>query len=109
MQKIVINRQHGAFGLSQAALQRFAEITGRGTAASGETLWSLPTIGGVEFDVDSIPRDHAALVQVVEELGPAANDWGAELAIVEVPDDVQWQIHEHAGREWVAERHRTWE
>lgn len=26
----------------------------------------------------------------------------------EVPDDVQWQIEEYDGREWVAETHRTW-
>jgi hypothetical protein len=30
------------------------------------------------------------------------------LAIVEIPDDVQWIIEENDGMEWVAEKHRTW-
>ena len=59
------------------------------------------------YDRD-IPRDDAALVQVVEELGDAANGRHASLEVVEIPDDVQWQIEEYDGREWVAESHRTW-
>jgi hypothetical protein len=32
----------------------------------------------------------------------------AELKVVEIPDDVQWQIEEYDGKEWIAEKHRTW-
>ena len=28
--------------------------------------------------------------------------------IVEIPADVEWQIQEYDGMEWVAEKHRTW-
>lgn len=55
-----------------------------------------------------IPRDDAALVQVVEELGDAANGKHAVLTVVEIPDDVNWYIDEYDGSEHVAERHRTW-
>ena len=55
-----------------------------------------------------IPRDDPALVQVVEEMGPAANGNHAELKVVEIPDDVEWEIHEYDGSEHVAEKHRTW-
>jgi hypothetical protein len=48
------------------------------------------------------------LIAVVEELGEAANGWAASLKIVEIPDGVEWFIHEYDGREHVAERHRTW-
>ena len=27
---------------------------------------------------------------------------------VSIPDDVEWQIEEYDGMEWVAEAHRTW-
>jgi hypothetical protein len=45
---------------------------------------------------------------VIEEMGKAANSWAADISIVEIPDDVQWHIHEYDGLEHVAENHRTW-
>lgn len=53
-------------------------------------------------------RDDPLLVQVVEELGDAANGPHAELAIVDIPADVEFTIEEYDGREHVAEAHRTW-
>lgn len=32
----------------------------------------------------------------------------ASLKIVEIPDDVEWEICEYDGLEWVAEKHRKW-
>lgn len=28
--------------------------------------------------------------------------------VVEIPDDVQWQLESDEGIEWIAEKHRTW-
>ena len=55
-----------------------------------------------------IERNDPALIQAVEELGKKS--WGeyAELAVVEIPDDIEWDIHEYDGMEHVAEKHRTW-
>ena len=61
------------------------------------------------FDPSDIARDDANLVSVVLELGEAANGRCAELKVVEIPDDVEWQIEEYDGLEWVAEKHRTWD
>ena len=60
------------------------------------------------YQGDNLTRNDPILVQVVEEMGDKA--WGryAKLAIVEIPDDVQWIIEENDGMEWVAEKHRTW-
>lgn len=57
----------------------------------------------------NIPRDDPLLIQVIEELGSdsASGDF-ASLQIVEIPDDVDWQIEEYDGFEWIAEKHRTW-
>jgi hypothetical protein len=49
------------------------------------------------------------LVQVVRELGKRANSRYSDLKIVEIPADVEWQINEYDGVEWVAEKHRTWD
>ena len=49
------------------------------------------------------------LIQVVEELGcEAASGKLAKLAIVEIPDGVEWEIDEYDGIERIAEVHRTW-
>lgn len=92
MQKIVINARHGGFGISEIAGKRYYELAG---VKASEYRWELK-------------RDDPHLVQVVQELGKAANTCYSELKVVEVPLDVEWTIHEYDGCEWVAEAHRTW-
>lgn len=60
------------------------------------------------YDRD-IPRDDPHLVETVEALGDAAGGRFASLKVVEIPDDVVWEIEEYDGLEWVAEQHRTWQ
>lgn len=56
----------------------------------------------------NVVRNDPLLVQVVEELGDKANGGHAELAVVEIPDEVQWTVEEYDGWEHIAEVHRTW-
>ena len=93
-QKIVINKCFGGFGLSDDAIDLYKILTG-----------TPPAEDVYEWE---IPRDNAILVQIVEQLGERANSRYGELAIVEIPDDVEWHIHEYDGMEHVAENHRTW-
>lgn len=88
MTKIVFNACGGGYGLSEAAIMRYAEIKGINIA-----------IGG--FSVYDIDRTDPALVQVVEELGEAVNDMYSELRIAEVPADTLYRIDEYDGRESV--------
>ena len=61
------------------------------------------------FQDRDLDRDDPVLVQVVRELGPdRASGRHASLKIVEIPADVEWEIDEYDGQEWVAEKHRTW-
>jgi len=94
MTKVVINTCHGGFGLSAAAESKYRELAG---------------ITDPIFYSRHIPRDSEHLIAVVELMGRAADGGYAELKIVDIPDDVNWCIEEYDGREWVAERHRTWE
>ena len=55
-----------------------------------------------------VERDDPILVQVVKELGDAANSRHSELRIVEIPDDVNYIVEEYDGMEHIAESHRTW-
>lgn len=53
-------------------------------------------------------RTDKDLVDVVEKMGEAANGWAAKLRIVDVPDDIQWEIDDYDGIETVHELHRSW-
>ena len=92
MTKIVINCEHGGFGLSELAQLRYRELAG---IPLSEFRWELD-------------RSDPHLVKVVEELGTQANGKYANLKVVEIPDGVTWQIDEYDGCEWVAEAYRTW-
>ena len=92
MTQIVINCEHGGFGLSEVAQTRYRELAGIPLA---EYRWELD-------------RSDPHLVQTVLELGAAANAKYANLKVVTIPDDVEWQIDEYDGNEWIAEVHRTW-
>jgi len=56
----------------------------------------------------SKPRACPLLVQVVEEIGEESYGGCAELKIVEIPDDIDFEIEEYDGMETVSERHQTW-
>lgn len=109
--KLVINRCFGGFGLSEDAVNKIALL-------KGDTIYPGDHYGTTYFfrdkeltdiyDCNGIERNDPILVQVVEMLGEAADGEYAELSIVEIPDDVDWQICEYDGNEWVAEAHRTW-
>lgn len=136
--KIIINGCYGGFSISEKALFRYAELKGitlyPEKGSWGTTVyWTIPP---EERPVEPIgnwlsqpPADRTAynkaynnhtfserpedrtdplLIQVVEELGAEANGRCASLKIVEIPDDVKWQIEEYDGIEWIAEEHRTW-
>jgi len=93
--KVVINACHGGFSLSAEAKQAYVAKKGMTQPVS-------------EFFDRYLDRDDPVLVAVVEELGTAADTSVSELRVVEIPDDVEWQIEEYDGSEWVAEKHRTW-
>ena len=91
--KVVINRRYGGFSLSNQAVNMYAAARG---------------IDVSEVDKYDIARDDADLVYVVETLGEGAAGRYSQLKIVEIPADVEWEIAEYDGNEWVAEVHRTW-
>lgn len=91
MTRIVINVRYGGFSLSKEALALYEKLAGK---AMKDTCFGYP-------------RNDPVLIQVVETLGEKANNH-CQLKIVDVPDDVEWEIEEYDGKEWVSETHRTW-
>ena len=94
MKKLVINKCYGGFSLSEEAIGRYRELS-----HCQKDLWR-----GMD-----IPRDDPFLVQVVDELGSKADGDCAELKVIEIPSDVEWELCDYDGVEWVAERHRRWD
>jgi hypothetical protein len=62
----------------------------------------------VDLNMHDLARDDENLIKVVEKLGEEANTRFSTLKIIEIPDDVEWEIEEYDGLEHIAEKHRTW-
>jgi len=93
MTKIVVNRRFGGFGLSPAACQELGlEESSRGN----------------EYKYPDEMRAAPELVACVEKLGTAADGQYARLEVVEIPDDVEWEIGAYDGAETIEEKHRSW-
>ena len=102
--KIVINNCFGGFGLSKIAVESYASRKGLSLNKWNQT-WGYYE----DFNDRDIPRNDEDLVEIVESLGKLANGSCASLTVVEIPNDVEWQIEEYDGSEWIAEKHRTWQ
>jgi len=53
-------------------------------------------------------RTDPILIKVIEELGLEANTSVSEIKIIEIPDGIEWAIHDYDGLESVEETHRSW-
>jgi len=110
--KVVINADFGGFGLSNEAIYMYAELKGIKLYEEKEgsfTHFYRDVEKKDYFFENDIPRDDESLVKVVETLGAKANGNYSSLKVIEIPDGVNWFVEEYDGREWVAERHRTWD
>ncbi len=148
VKEVVINAQHGGFGMSYAACMAYAKAKGfklygymypRKDDGSGMDMSRYLRVTtknakeaplgmihystrdlGKEFSKDKgfdndaywsdkdVERHDPALVATVRKLGSKANGECATLAVVEIPDEVEYSIEEYDGWEHVAEKHRTW-
>jgi hypothetical protein len=88
--KVVINKCYGGFGLSKEAYEYL------GLDWDGY---------GYKYDDN---RTDPKLVECVETLGDIASGSLAELKVVEIPDDVKWEIDDYDGVETIHEVHRVW-
>lgn len=128
--KIVINSSYGGFGLSHEAIRRYAQLKDltlfTHTDGTFNHYYKIPVedydalrdianetrdyseLNKAYFSEYEIPRTDPALIQVVEELKEKANGHYAELRIIDIPDDVKWEIEEYDGLESVVEVSRRW-
>lgn len=112
--EVVINRCFGGFGLSRKALE---ELSKKGIKTfkswdslqedKGKGLWIL--LNKDEFYSNfNESRTDSNLIEIVKSLGKEANGMCADLEIVEIPDDINYEIDEYDGSESIHEVHRSW-
>jgi hypothetical protein len=66
-----------------------------------ERVWSNKFCDDNQLDIRGHIRTDPILIQVIEELGDAANGMCAALAIAEIPEGTKYRIDEYDGRESV--------
>ena len=88
--KVVINKCYGGYKLSKEAYEYLG------------LDWD-----GYGYDYD-LYRTDPKLVECVETLGDIASGSSSNLKVVEIPDDVEWEIHDYDGIESIHEVHRVW-
>jgi hypothetical protein len=105
--KIVLNECYGGFGISDQAVELYANKKGLALEKTGESsLGTEYSIDGKRFHYQfEISREDPIFVEVVEELGEKANGFASELIVVEIPEGCEYSIHEYDGAECIDQ---TW-
>lgn len=77
------------------------------TADCGKVINKLPR-DTYWYYREELKRTDKDLIEVVEKLGSEANTSCSNLVIVEIPDNVDYEITDYDGLETIHEKHRTW-
>jgi hypothetical protein len=100
--KIAINKCHGGFSLSEAVYAELGIKWDDYGYLSNEDL-------GITSDNYLAYRQDPRLIAAIENVGKEYASGGlAKVRIVEIPDDVNWEIKEYNGIETIHEKHRSW-
>ena len=70
------------------------------------------TIGNIPYEnywyYRNLERTDKDLISVIEKLGDEASGEYGSVTVVEIPDDVDWEIDDYDGIETIHEKHRVW-
>ena len=100
--KIVINACFGGFSVSESVFKALGvEYSGNGRLDN--------YFFNIKSSNDEAYRSCERLIMATEVAGEGASGRHANLKIVEIPDGIDWYIHEYNGMESVHEAHRYWD
>ena len=86
--RIVINKRYGGFSLTK------------------EMMDYIGYVQPSEWDEGySVSRTNPKLIEYLDKTDESLH---GSLKVVDIPDDVDYVIEEYDGKEWIAEKHRTW-
>lgn len=99
--KVVINRCYGGFELSNEC----AITLGAVLKQFGDYFYQ-------EFPNGKCAQDYRTDPKLIHLMETKGSEWCsgsfACLKVVEVPDDIKWEIHDYDGMETIEEVHRSW-
>lgn len=58
------------------------------------------------YDLSDLPRDDEIIIKIIETLWDEASSRFSKIKIVEIPDDIEWEISEYDWYETLCEKHR---
>ena len=100
--KVAINRCFGGFCVNQEVYAKLGIKWDGYGFLDNEAL-------GIESDNYLAWRSDKRLIMAIEKIGEdAAGGSHSALRIVEIPDDVDWEVDEYDGMESIHEKHRIW-
>jgi len=103
--KIVVNRSFGVFSLSEAV---FNEL---GIEGGPHDYYLHNEDFGIKSDNPKAYRADSRLIAAIEKIGLEKSvKYRGEtvLKIIDIPDDVEWEINDWNGFETICEKHREW-
>jgi hypothetical protein len=115
--KLVINSYFGGFGLSDKAIELFFQKKGwylikklmYEDSEVHYNYWKDVQDNDHYWSDRNIDRDDPDLIDLVETLGEEASGEFSTLKVIEIPDDIEWELYDSSGKESVHEEHRIWE
>jgi hypothetical protein len=109
--KVVLNNCFGGFSISREAAE-FMAARGNELAKTelDESSIKCKWYGyGYTSDCsDGYSRTDPDLIAAVEILGDKANGRHAKLKVVEIPDNIEYDIESYDGAESIHEKHKSW-
>jgi hypothetical protein len=118
--KIAINKCYGGFGLSEEAALELRKLGVRVTLkgeyysdGSGPSTSDVIFLSNEDFGITSDNyyewRTDKRLIKIIEKIGiERSGGYLSKLIIVDIPDDIKWEIDEYDGIETVHEQHKSW-
>ncbi len=136
--KVILNKCYGGFGVSQEAYELYAKKKGIELFAykleceNDKPIYRKTDTGSSIFThvftkdfgdcielsddnsekyylyLDRSHREDPVLIEVVEELGDRASGRFSELVVVDIPDDMEYEIDEYDGVEMLHQKVEKW-
>lgn len=100
--KIAINKCYGCFGVSEAIYKELGLKWDDFGYLNNEML-------GIESSNCNEWRKSHKLIKAIEKIGEDdASGKLAKIRIIDIPDNIKWEIYNSDGMETIHEAHRSW-
>lgn len=120
--KIAVNKCYGGFSVSREVVDILrskgykiivnGEAYPDGSICTSQDDWGYH-LDNEDFNIESdnyrAYRNNKDLVEAIEKVGEQrASGKLADIKIIEIPNDIEWEIDEYDGIETIHEQHRSW-